>query len=144
MLKAGEILTMNRTDLVLAEFSNSDPFDYICQGIQQLQMKGFEVILAHVERYACMYKSPDYVEHLTHMGVKIQINADSITGWERLEGEALHKEAPGTPAGILCGHRRPRCVKASAAHACGRGVRGKEMRRRICEEIFLQQCESQC
>ena len=80
MLKAGEILTMNRTDLVLAEFSNSDPFDYICQGIQQLQMKGFEVILAHVERYACMYKSPDYVEHLTHMGVKIQINADSITG----------------------------------------------------------------
>ena len=52
MLKAGEILTMNRTDLVLAEFSNSDPFDYICQGIQQLQMKGFEVILAHVERYA--------------------------------------------------------------------------------------------
>ena len=80
MLKAGEILTMNRTDLVLAEFSNSDPFDYICQGIQQLQMKGYEVILAHVERYSCMYKSPDNAEHLTHMGVRLQVNADSITG----------------------------------------------------------------
>ena len=80
MLRAGKILTMNRTDLVLAEFSTSDPFDYICQGIQQLQMKGYEVILAHVERYSCMYKSPDNAEHLTHMGVRLQVNADSITG----------------------------------------------------------------
>ena len=74
------ILTMNRTKYVLVEFSPGDPFDYICQGIQQIQMKGYEVILAHIERYQCMYKNIENVEHLKHMGVRIQVNADSITG----------------------------------------------------------------
>ena len=79
-LRERRILTMNRTQFVLVEFSHSDTYEYICQGIQQLQMKGFEVILAHVERYGCMYKSLENVEHLTHMGVRLQVNADSITG----------------------------------------------------------------
>ena len=74
------ILTMNRTKYVLVEFSPGDPFDYICQRIQQIQMKGYEVILAHIERYQCMYKNIENVEHLKHMGVRIQVNADSITG----------------------------------------------------------------
>ena len=79
-LREGKILTMNRTNFVLVEFSHSDTYEYICQGLQQLQMKGFEVILAHVERYGCMCKSLEDVEHLTHMGVRLQVNADSITG----------------------------------------------------------------
>lgn len=74
------ILTMNKTKYVLVEFSPGDPFDYICQGIQQIQMKGYEVILAHIERYQCMYKNIENVEHLKHMGVRIQVNSDSITG----------------------------------------------------------------
>ena len=38
-LKEDKILTMNRTRYVLVEFSPIDSFDYICQGIQQIQMK---------------------------------------------------------------------------------------------------------
>lgn len=79
-LKEEKILTMNRSRYVLVEFSPGDPFKYICQGIQQIQMKGYEVILAHIERYRCMYKDLGNAEHLKHMGVRIQVNADSITG----------------------------------------------------------------
>lgn len=79
-LREEQILTMNRTRYVLVEFSPGDPFEYICQGIQQIQMKGYEVILAHIERYQCMYKNIENAEHLKHMGVRIQVNADSITG----------------------------------------------------------------
>lgn len=79
-LREERILTMNRTRYVLVEFSPGDPFDYICQGIQQIQMKGYEVILAHIERYQCMYKNIGNVGHLKRMGVQIQVNADSITG----------------------------------------------------------------
>lgn len=79
-LREEKVLTMNRTRYVLVEFSPADPFEYICQGIQQIQLKGYEVILAHIERYQCMYKKPGYAEHLNRMGVKIQVNADSITG----------------------------------------------------------------
>ena len=79
-LREEKVLTMNRTRYVLVEFSPADPFEYICQGIQQIQLKGYEVILAHIERYQCMYKDLGYAEHLNRMGVKIQVNADSITG----------------------------------------------------------------
>lgn len=79
-LREKKILTMNRTKYVLVEFSPGDPFEYICQGIRQIQMKGFEVILAHIERYQCMYKTMENPEYLEHMGVYIQVNAGSITG----------------------------------------------------------------
>ncbi|MCC2255210.1 protein tyrosine phosphatase [Ruminococcus sp. CLA-AA-H200] len=79
-LRDKKILTMNRTQFVLVEFSHADPFEYICQGIQQIQMKGFEVILAHIERYHCMCDDIENAAHMKDMGVRIQINADSITG----------------------------------------------------------------
>lgn len=79
-LKEEKILTMNRTRYVLVEFSPIDSFDYICQGIQQVQMKGFEVIIAHIERYKSLREDVGRAEHLADMGVRIQVNAGSITG----------------------------------------------------------------
>lgn len=79
-LKAGEILTMNRREYILVEFSPSHPFSYIKQGLQQLQFAGYEVILAHVERYHCITDEPEYAEELYEMGIHLQVNAGSITG----------------------------------------------------------------
>lgn len=79
-LKEKKILTMNKTSWVLVEFSPTDSFEYICQGIQQIQMKGYEVILAHIERYSEVRKSIENAQHLANMGVRIQVNAGSITG----------------------------------------------------------------
>ncbi|MBM6949099.1 CpsB/CapC family capsule biosynthesis tyrosine phosphatase [Mordavella massiliensis] len=79
-LKENEVLTMNRTKYVLVEFSPSDPFEYMQQGIQRIQMKGYIVILAHVERYDCMREDIERVEYFHEMGVLIQVNAGSITG----------------------------------------------------------------
>ena len=79
-LKKGEILTMNRRNYVLVEFSPSEPYGYIRQSLQQLQMAGYEVILAHVERYGCITDEPELAEQLSDMGILLQINAGSITG----------------------------------------------------------------
>lgn len=79
-LKKGEILTMNRRNYVLVEFSPSEPYGYIRQSLQQLQMAGYEVILAHVERYSCITDEPELAEQLSDMGILLQINAGSITG----------------------------------------------------------------
>ena len=53
-VRCGKILTMNKRRAVLVEFSPSDKFDYILQGVQQMQMTGNQVIIAHVERYMCL------------------------------------------------------------------------------------------
>ena len=43
-------------------------------------MKGFTVILAHIERYNCIREDITLADHLADMGVLIQVNAGSIAG----------------------------------------------------------------
>lgn len=79
-LKDKKILTMNRRKYVLVEFSPSETFAYIQQSLQQLQFSGYEVILAHVERYKCITDKPELAGQLWEMGIHLQVNAGSICG----------------------------------------------------------------
>lgn len=79
-LKNKQVLTMNKRNYVLVEFSPSDPYSYIRQGLQQLQLAGYEVILAHVERYRCITDEPELAQELCDMGIRLQVNAGSIIG----------------------------------------------------------------
>lgn len=119
-LKAGEALSMNKRACVLLEFSPSDNFSYIQQGIQSVQMAGYDVILAHSERYLCLLDDIELAEYLWNMGALIQVNASSITGGagrtvkkfvrQLLARQMIH--CVGTDAhGIE--HREPRMKKAA-------------------------------
>lgn len=79
-LQQERILSMNRRNCVLVEFSPADSYNYIRQGLEHMQLNGYEVILAHAERYLCFIEHFEYVEHIWNMGVNIQINAGSVTG----------------------------------------------------------------
>ena len=119
-LEAGEILSMNNRDYVLVEFSPSDTYAYIRQSLQQMQMAGYEVILAHVERYNCIIKEIELAEQLWEMGIRLQVNADSITGENGRELKKFVKclmdqdlvFCVGTDA-HSCRHRAPRMKKAA-------------------------------
>lgn len=80
LLKDKRILTINGRQYVLIEFSPSVEVDYLKRGIQQLQMSGYIVILAHVERYACLREDDFLLEYLGNTGVLFQVNAGSIVG----------------------------------------------------------------
>lgn len=120
-LKAKQILTMNNRDYVLVEFSPTDPFRYILQSLQQLQISGYQVILAHVERYTCLVEDPDLALQLCDMGVYLQINAGSICGdsgrkIRRFINMLMEEDAVfcvGTDAHSPR-HRAPRMRKAAA------------------------------
>lgn len=77
-LKEKEVLTMNRRNYILVEFSPADTYSYIHQSLQQLQLGGYEVILAHAERYDCLVKDPELAKQLWEMGIHLQVNAGSI------------------------------------------------------------------
>lgn len=79
-LKEERIMSMNRREYVLVEFPTSQSYQYIRQGIQQLQFAGYKVILAHIERYQCITDDITLAEELYDMGEYIQVNAASITG----------------------------------------------------------------
>lgn len=64
---------------LLIEFSQiSKPHD-LEEVIFDLGIKGYQVILAHPERYLFFHKNFDYYTRLKEMGVELQINALSLT-----------------------------------------------------------------
>ena len=120
-LRQGDILTLNRRDYVLVEFSPSESFNYIQQSLQQIQMAGYQVILAHAERYTCLRDDIEAAEHIWDMGINIQINAGSITGENGGKAKRFVKElmerdmvfGVGTDA-HSADKRAPRMKKAAA------------------------------
>ncbi|WP_461816133.1 CpsB/CapC family capsule biosynthesis tyrosine phosphatase [Faecalimonas sp.] len=79
-LEHKKVHTMGKSKYVLIEFSPNAEFHYIQQGLQQIQMKGYLPILAHIERYRCLLDSEEYVSYLMDMGIYVQVNAGSIIG----------------------------------------------------------------
>lgn len=82
MLEKGEICTLAATKCVLVEFSPMDDARYIRNSLVELQNMGYKPIIAHVERYVSIAQEPfDKVEELKNMGILMQVNAGSITGF---------------------------------------------------------------
>ena len=83
MLQAGQLLTLNNSKRVLLEFSfHREPED-LMDIIYNFSIKGYEVIVAHVERYEWM--TIDKVKDLRNEGALIQINSSSylgLTSWK--------------------------------------------------------------
>lgn len=74
------ILPLLNTNNVLVEFSTYQTAFQIIQGLQALQIAGYQPIVAHVERYEDLYIHKGSIEQLYNMGVRLQVNANSITG----------------------------------------------------------------
>ena len=80
LLKRRKILTMNRRHYILVEFSPCESYFHIRQGLQQLQNCGYEIILAHVERYSAIIANYKFASELHTLGIHLQINAGNICG----------------------------------------------------------------
>lgn len=76
-LESGAAIDLAGSGMVLVEFAFEQDYRYIHQSLQSLQMDGYDVILAHVERFPAVAKDLDNALHLQEMGIKLQINAQS-------------------------------------------------------------------
>lgn len=79
-LKKGHAFTMNGTDYVLCEFSFNGGYRQMYEGIRQLVQARYKPIMAHVERYKCLYGHIERIEELRQMGVLMQLNAEAVIG----------------------------------------------------------------
>ena len=78
MLKEGKLLTLNNTNRVLLEFSFTREPEDVLDVIYNFNVNGYEVIIAHIERYEWM--TIDKVKALKNEGALIQINSNSYLG----------------------------------------------------------------
>ena len=75
---SGEIWTMGGSGYVLVEFLPSVSYEDICHAVRRLSDSGFLPILAHIERYQCLYKKIECIRKLQDMGAYCQINASTL------------------------------------------------------------------
>lgn len=73
-LEAGNVLTMNGTPYVLVEFETETQYSTITHAIRELRDSGYDPIIAHYERYRCLYQRRERLEELRKQGAMLQLN----------------------------------------------------------------------
>ena len=90
MLKEGKLLTLNNTNRILLEFSFTREPEDVLDIIYNFSINGYQVIIAHVERYEWM--TYDKVVALRQEGALIQINSNSYLGMTTWKEKRLTKK----------------------------------------------------
>ena len=90
MLKEGKLLTLNNTNRILLEFSFTREPEDVLDVIYNFSINGYQVIIAHVERYEWM--TYDKVVALRQEGALIQINSNSYLGMTTWKEKRLTKK----------------------------------------------------
>jgi len=88
-LQSGRALTMNGINFVLLEFDPFEIYSTIQIAVQGLISSGYKVIIAHFERYECLYGKEDRLVELQEAGAFLQLNFDSL-----LERDSLFRRNP--------------------------------------------------
>lgn len=79
-LDKGLCRTINGGRYVLVDFPESVDFFELSGAMEKMLRAGYRVILAHTERYGCLARHSDWIEHFVEEGGLIQINATSAVG----------------------------------------------------------------
>lgn len=87
-MRSSPLFRMNGTNMVLTEFSSENDKNYIREALNKEISSGFEPIVAHIERYPDAFHDLNFIEEIKSMGVRIQVNADSVIGEE---GRSIRK-----------------------------------------------------
>ena len=76
-LDTGACRCINNSRYVLVDFPASVAFYELSTAVERLQRAGYFVVLAHTERYECLYKNFGWIEGFAESGGIIQLNASS-------------------------------------------------------------------
>ena len=97
-LDEGLCRPLGNSRYLLVDFPEAVSFFEIQGAMGNLQRTGYHPILAHTERYRCLFTHMDWVREFVEDGGIVQINASSVTGswgtlakmqWKRLVKEGL-------------------------------------------------------
>lgn len=79
-LQSKRLHSMADTPYVLLEFSPGAQYKHLCGAVRKCVECGFYPILAHIERYQCLWKNEKCIGELVRMGAYMQVNAENFTG----------------------------------------------------------------
>lgn len=77
-LEENQILSLAGSRYVLVEFDPYAEFTYIRDGLGEIIRYGYFPILAHAERYDCLFRKKERIQELKNSAVYIQVNSSSF------------------------------------------------------------------
>lgn len=77
-LKKKAIPTLANGPCILVEFYPDSRFESIQSAVRGILDAGYHPVIAHMERYQCLYRNRDRVDSLHNIGAVMQINAEMI------------------------------------------------------------------
>lgn len=77
-LDEGRANTLGNSRYILTEFDTNISYMELKKAVQQYLLKGYDPILAHVERYHCLYNHFDRMEEIKNMGSFMQMNTENF------------------------------------------------------------------
>lgn len=80
LLEKGEICTLAGSRYVLVEFDPMTEYSYLRDGILKLDSYGYVPVLAHTERYECLFEKKERLQRIRDHGGYLQVNASSFQG----------------------------------------------------------------
>jgi len=78
LLEDGKVCTLAGSRYVLVEFDPTTEYSYLRDGILKLDSYGYIPILAHAERYECLFEKKERLQRVKDHGGLIQVNASSF------------------------------------------------------------------
>ncbi len=78
LLESGEVLSLADSHYVLIEFEPGVEYSYLRDGLGEVLRFGYYPILAHAERYDCLFQKKGRLRELKNSGIYIQVNASSV------------------------------------------------------------------
>lgn len=79
-IRTGKASGLAGSHYVLIEFSTKVGYQTILDAVRALGREGLFPIIAHAERYECLFKKIDLIEELKKCGAEIQINVGALIG----------------------------------------------------------------
>jgi len=114
-LEAGDLLTMEDDTLLMETSTIAPPYD-LKGSLREVMSKGYRPLFAHPER--CRFLEVKDCEELVEMGVRLQLNIASLTGYYgqscRLKAEEILKKGLYSVYGSDC--HRMKTIKQQYNH----------------------------
>ncbi len=78
-LRKKKALTLAGTRYILVEFASDEDYGTMKTGIHRLLIYGYLPVLAHVEKYECLYQNYEGIYNIIRLGAYMQMNISSLT-----------------------------------------------------------------
>ena len=78
LVEKEKVFTMADSEYILVEFMPGVDYHVLESRVKKILVNGYRPVIAHCERYKCLFNNITRIKHMVDVGAYMQVNADSV------------------------------------------------------------------